>query len=64
MSGIKRLILAEIMKDGKSSQAEIVKAMSPQAIREEKGRSIYTPVSRNPDKGEYLGKNVKSVLSK
>lgn len=57
MSGIKRIILAEITANGKSSQEEIAKAFSPEAMRAEKGRTVYSPVTKSPDKGGYLGKN-------
>ena len=55
MSGVNRNILAEIMADGKSSQEEIQKALSPEAIRAEKGQTIHSPASGRADEGEYLG---------
>lgn len=61
MSGIKRAILAEITADGKSSQSELAQAMSPQAMRGEKGRTIYSQVTKNTDKGAYLGKKGKDA---
>ena len=61
MSGIRRAILAEIMADGKTSQAELTQAMSPQAFIGEKGRTIYSQSTKNPDKGMYLGKKGKDM---
>lgn len=61
MSGIKRAIQAEIMADGISSEAEIKKSFSPEAMRSEKGQTIYSPSSKNPDKGKYLGKQGKDA---
>ena len=59
MSGIKRQILAEILADGDSSEMEIKKMLSPKSMRAEKGRTIYSPASKNSDQGVYIGKNAK-----
>lgn len=37
MSGVKRNILADIARDGKQSEEELQEALSPEAMRAEKG---------------------------
>lgn len=62
MSGVNRNILAEVTRKGGSSAESIQKAFSPEAIRAEKGRSVYNGnVVKNEDSGGYLGKNAKDA---
>lgn len=49
-------------RKGGSSAESIQKAFSPEAIRAEKGRSVYNGnVVKNEDSGGYLGKNAKDA---
>ena len=63
MSGIKRAILAELTRSGKTGAAAIAE-FTPEKIRAEKGRTIHSTATKNPDQGEYLGRNGKDATPK
>jgi hypothetical protein len=60
MSGIKRAVQAEIVAKGLTGAAAIA-AMRPDKLRAETGRTIYSPASKKPDAGKYIGAKAKDA---